>query len=107
MRRKLATVLVFVCAWIRLSGQIPVGSWQDRLSYSSSYYLTAGNDKIFSSAGASLLIIDSQTEITSKLSKANGLSETGISAIAWSEQEETLVIVYRNTDVDLVKKGTI
>lgn len=107
VRRYLAAVLIFVCAWIRMAGQIPVGSWQDRLSYSSSFYLSAGDDEIFSSAGASLLIIDSQTGLTSKLSKASGLTETGISAIAYSEQEETLVIVYRNTDVDLVKKGII
>lgn len=107
MGRNVATVLFLMCAWMRMSGQIPVGSWQDHLSYSSSLYLAAGNDKIYSSAGASLLIMDSKTGITSKLSKANGLTGTGISAIAWSEQEETLVIVYRNTDVDLVKKGRI
>ncbi len=107
MIRIVVSVFFLAWAWIGMSAQIPVGSWQDRLSYSSSHYLAAGNDKIFSSAGASLLIIDSQTEITSKLSKANGLTETGISAIGWSEQEETLVIVYRNTDVDLVKRGRI
>jgi len=107
MRRFVTLIFILVTACIRMSGQIPVGSWQDRLSYSSSHYLTAGNDKIFSSAGASLLIKDTQTEITSKLSKANGLTETGISAIGWAEQEETLIIVYRNTDVDLVKRGRI
>ena len=71
----------------------------------TSHYLAGGGDKIYSSAGASLLILDTQTELTSSLSKANGLNETRIGAIGMvREQEETLIIVYRNTDVDLVKK---
>src|SRR5512133_507138 len=107
MMRKAATVFILLCAPIYLAGQVPVGSWQDHLSYSSSYYLCAGDENVYSSSGASLLILDTQKEITSKLSKANGLTETGISAIHWSDQEETLIIVYRNPDVDLVKRGRI
>ncbi|HUW92933.1 MAG TPA: two-component regulator propeller domain-containing protein [Bacteroidales bacterium] len=107
MRRYTITAIILLCTWFRSPGQVPVGSWQDHLSYSSSYYLAAGDDNLYSSAGASLLVVDTQTNTLSKLSKANGLTETGISAIGWSEQEESLIIVYRNTDVDLVKRGII
>mgnify|MGYP002399053392 CR=1 FL=1 len=107
MKKYEIAAVILLSTWFAMTGQVPVGSWQDRLSYSSSHYLAAGDDKLYSSAGAALLIFDIQTDIVSNLSKANGLTETGISAVAWSDQEESLVIVYRNTDVDIVKRGTI
>ncbi len=107
MTRSATVTIILMCSWFWAAGQVPVGSWQDHLSYSSSWCLAAGDDKIFSSTGASLLILDTQSDLLTKMSKANGLTETGTSAVAWSDQEETLIIVYRNTDVDLVKRGII
>jgi len=90
-----------------LCGQGTVGSWQDHLSYSTSYYLTGGAGKIYSSAGASILMLDFPTKEVSSLSKINGLNETLIGEIGWCEEEQTLIIVYRNAGVDLIKKGVI
>jgi hypothetical protein len=90
-----------------LGGQGVVGSWQDHLSYSSSYCVAGGGDKIFSSAGASVLIADLATGGVSSLSRVSGLNETLIGNIGWCEQEQTLIIIYRNTGVDLVRKGVI
>src|SRR5665648_362413 len=107
MIRSAITAFILTGFWFCAAGQVPVGSWQDHLSYTSSHYLAAGDDKVFSSTGASLLILDTQADLMTKLSKANGLHGTGVSAVAWSDQEETLIVVYRNTDVDLVKRGAI
>jgi len=90
-----------------LSAQGTVGSWQDHLSYSTSHYLTGGDDMIYSSAGASLLVKDIPSGTVSSLSRISGLNETLIGAVAWCEEEQTLIIVYRNTGVDLVRKGVI
>lgn len=90
-----------------LCGQGTVGSWQDHLSYSTSYYLAGGAGKIYSSAGASILMLDFPTKEVSSLSKINGLNETLIGEIGWCEEEQTLIIVYRNAGVDLIKKGVI
>lgn len=94
-------------ASLLLSGQGAVGSWKDQLSYSSSFSLAAGGDKIYSSAGASLLVYDIPSASSSPLSRVTGLNETAISHVAWCNEEETLIIVYRNTGVDLVRKGII
>lgn len=94
-------------ASLPVNGQGPMGSWNDRLSYSSSYSITAGGDKIWSSAGASVLVHDLASGESSSLSRASGLNETAIGLIEWCGDEETLIIVYRNTGVDLVRKGVI
>jgi hypothetical protein len=90
-----------------MRGQGAVGSWQDHLSYSSSYSLTGGGDKIYSSAGASLLVLDIQSGSLSSLSRISGLNETKIGTISWCEEEQTLIVVYVNTGIDLVRKGII
>ena len=41
------------------------------------------------------------------MSRINGLSESGISTIAWSEENNTLIIAYKNSDVDLLKNNII
>jgi hypothetical protein len=42
-----------------------------------------------------------------KMSRINGLTETGISTIAWSEENKTLIIAYTSTNVDLVINNII
>jgi len=90
-----------------LRGQGAVGSWNDRLSYSSSFSVAAGGDKIWSAAGASILVYDIPSGKSSPLSRVSGLNETAIRLIEWCDDEETLIVVYSNTGVDLVRKGVV
>lgn len=99
--------LLLLSLSLLIRGQGPVGSWHDHLSYSTSRCLAAGGNKIYSSAGASILEYDLTSETASSLSRVSGLSETLISSLAWCDDEETLIIVYRNTGVDLLRKGVI
>jgi len=87
--------------------QARVGSWTDYLSTNSSECLTAGDNKIFSSAGNAILIRDLQSNLSEKLTRLDGLNETKIQTIAWSDQEECLVIGYSNTNIDVVRGKTI
>jgi hypothetical protein len=88
-------------------GQVTVGSWDDHLPYGRSFCLASGGGKVYSSAGSSLLVHDLASKTNSSLSRINGLNETSIARIAWCEAEESLVIVYVNTGIDIVKKGVI
>lgn len=89
------------------SGQGAVGSWNDHLPYSRSYSIATGGGKIWSSTGSAILIHDLRSGATSKLSKVSGLTETAISHLAWCDAEESLIIVYRSTGIDIVKKGIV
>src|ERR1035437_6712617 len=41
------------------------------------------------------------------MSRINGLSETGISSISWSEENKTLTIAYTSTNIDLLVNKVI
>ncbi|MRR19062.1 T9SS type A sorting domain-containing protein [bacterium] len=105
--KRIISLTAFLAVSVLLCGQGAVGSWGDHLSYSSSYSLAAGQDKIYSSAGASVLVFDIASGSSSSLSRVTGLNETAISLVGWCDEEETLIIVYTNTGIDLVKKGVI
>lgn len=105
--KKIISIPAFLAATFAMCGQGAVGSWSDHLSYSSSFSLAAGGEKIYSSAAASVLIYDIRSSSTTPLSRVSGLNEAAISQVAWCDAEETLAIVYRNTGVDLVRKGVI
>jgi len=90
-----------------LEGQLPVGSWSDHFRYSTALSVTAGNDEIFVSTGSAILVYNKKFNELKKLSKVNGLTGTGISAIAWSPETATLLIAYTNTDLDIVSKNSV
>ena len=89
------------------SGQTPVGSWSDHLVYNTAECVAAGTDEVFASTGSSILIYNKGFAELKKMSRINGLTETGISTIAWSEENKTLIIAYSSTNVDLLKNNII
>ena len=90
-----------------LHGQTPVGSWSDHLVYNTASDICASSDEIYASTGTSVLVFNREYDELKKMSTLNGLTETGISAINWSEENKTLVIAYISANVDLIKNNTI
>jgi hypothetical protein len=95
------TGLALICNC--LSGQLPVGSWSDHLRYNSANRIAGNSEEIYASTGSSILAWNSKNNELTKLSPVNGLSQTGISAIGWSDETRMLIIAYTNTNIDLVK----
>ena len=90
-----------------MKGQAPVGTWTDHLSYASAIRIAPGNDEIYVSTGYSVMIYNKTYNELRKLSRVQGLSETGISAIAFSKEYNTLVLSYSSCNIDLVKDNTV
>ena len=104
---KILTVAIVFLSIYRINGQTPVGTWSDHFSYNTANGVAAGAKQVFASTGASLLIYNKEFSELKKITGTSGLSETGISAIAWSEEYNTLIIGYLNTNVDLLINNTV
>ncbi len=98
----LLTIVVLPCM-----SQGRIGTWTDYLSYNSSRCLAAGNNKVFSSAGNSIMIKDLENNTLSSMSRITGLTETEISTIGWSDNENCLIIAYVSSNIDIVKDNSI
>jgi len=94
-------VFVSLLSW----GQTPVGSWSDHLVYNTARSIAVGTNEVYVSTGSSILIYNKEFAELKKMSRIDGLTETGISTIDWSEENKTLIIAYSSTNVDLLKSN--
>ncbi len=93
--------------FLQLNGQLPVGSWSDHLRYNTAKNIAVSSHEVFASTGSSLIVYNKEFADLKKMSPVNGLSETEISTIAWSEENDVLIIAFKSTNIDLVKKNTV
>lgn len=94
-------ILILLFLQIFASAQKPVGSWEDHLPYQSIRSVTSDGNTIYAATEYALLVYNSEYEELKKLSRVQGLSESGISAISFSKDQKTLVICYNSTNIDL------
>jgi Tfp pilus assembly protein FimT len=105
--RKILSILVLMLMSLTLHGQSPVGSWSDHLVYNTADCIAVGATEVYASTGSSIIIYNKGFAELKKMSRINGLTETGISTISWSEENKTLIIAYTSTNIDLLKNNTI
>jgi ligand-binding sensor domain-containing protein len=105
--KRILTTIVTGTLFFTLSGQTPVGTWSDHLTYNTANSIAAGTHQIYASTGSSIIIYDKDFDELKKVSRINGLTETEISTIGWSEENSTLIVAYSTTNIDLLKNNTI
>ena len=89
------------------NAQTPVGSWSDHLIYNRALSVSVGTKDVYASTGSSIILYNKDFAELKKISRINGLTETGINTIAWSEENETLIIGYSSSNIDLLTNNTI
>lgn len=97
-------IVVFLTLFtaLNLNGQKAIGTWTIHAGY---YYpqeiLEIDSDIVFN-GNVGLLFIHPSTEATYVLDKSNGLSEVGISKISYHEKLRKLIVVYENSNIDII-----
>ena len=83
--------------------------WLDHLPYKQSVAVAEAGSLIYSATPYSLVYFDKTDNSLNKLNKVSpvGLSDVGISSIAYCSSLNTLVVAYSNTNIDLVKGDDI
>ena len=105
--KRLFIITLITFLFKSLPAQMPVGAWADRLSYNTARCIAISPDEIYASTGSSVLVFNKEFNELKKISPVNGLSETGISAIGWSEEYNTLIVAYNSTNLDLISKNSL
>jgi len=87
-----------------LSAQtLQIGQWRDHLPYKKCISLALSSNRSYAATESSLLYFDKTDNSIVRKNKVNGLSDVGISSIAFSDEYNTLVVAYSNTNIDLIK----
>lgn len=97
----------FLLAFQVYAQDIPVGTWRTHFSYQNARILERASDKIFCAVENGLFSVDLLDNSVRKLSKVDGLSDAGVSALKYNIAENVLVIGYRSGLVDFVSESSI
>lgn len=86
---------------------IPVGSWRTHLSYNNLIEIALADGKIYGSTSNALFVFDEIDQSIQTITKLDGLSGGEISAIAYSDPMETLIIGYQDGNIDIIQDNLI
>ena len=85
-----------------------VGTWRNYLAYSQVEDIQAAGNYLFVLASNDLYQYNKNDQSIYTYDKTNGMNDTNISLIRWCPQAKRLVVVYSNSNIDLVDtKGDI
>jgi len=101
MRKYILFLLSFALLF-NSKAQQAKGSWQEYLSFSNATKIAIANDKVYCATEGGLLFYDLQDNSINNFSDLNELSDFGIKTIAYSSENNVLVIAYSNSNIDLV-----
>ena len=112
MKKFLSQAIVFsiliLLPFLNLTAQeVGIGEWRDHLPYSKVISIAKAGKKVYAATPYSLFYYDQADNSLNRLNKINGLSDVGISQIAYLDDLKTLVIAYSNANIDLIKDGEI
>lgn len=86
--------------------QSAIGEWHDHNSFISARQVCATADRVYAATRMAMYYYDKTDSSVHRMTKVGGLSDVGISAVAYDEPSGCLVIAYANSGVDLIQNGT-
>lgn len=87
--------------------QKALGEWTDYQSYASAKNVVDTGDKIYCVTEGGLFSYNKTDNSIQKMNGINGLSDVGIERVAYSKENNLLLIAYQNANIDLLIGNSI
>ena len=81
-----------------------VGTWRAYMSYYEPQQIVKGGHILFVRASNSLYTYNLNDQSITTYDKVNALNDTYITHIAWNDAAKRLIIVYKNSNIDLIDR---
>ncbi len=88
-----------------IAQDMPIGQWQSHLPYTSAVSIATDGSNIFVATQYAFYIQSIATQETTPYNKVNGMSDVGMSKIAYDEHTGTVILAYQNSNIDLFRDG--
>ena len=99
--------ILFCMAVTPAFSQPAVGEWTDYQSYASAKCVVDSGDKIYCVTDGGLFSYNKTDNSIQTMSAINGLSDAGIQRLAYSTENNLLLITYQNANIDLLIENEI
>lgn len=98
-------IVFFFCFILSFSigqAQFGVGTWRDHLPYANCIDVCDGGDVVYAATPYSVFFFDREDNSVNRLSRVEGLAEAQVSSIAYSAENNVLIVGYVNGNIDFV-----
>ena len=106
MRRFLPFLLLFAVGHV-VSAQSAIGEWRDHNSFVAARHVCVAQSEVYAATRMALFRYRPEGKEVIPMTKSNGLTDVGISAIAYDQASQCLAVAYANSGVDLMQGGKV
>ncbi len=109
MMHRFTLIFLLTTIALGLTGQseFRIGQWRSYLPFSIGKSVTVSDSKVYYGTESGLVTIDRGSDEISFFTKEDGLSEVDIKLVKYHATPEALVIVYDNSNIDLIYDGEV
>ena len=83
------------------SQTVPIGGWQEHLSYKNAISVTEGNGLVYCATTSGVFSFKKSDNSMERLSKVNSLSDVEAKVIRFNPYNNKVLIAYKNSNIDL------
>lgn len=103
----LLAIVIISCSDLKSQQLIPTFGWQSRLSYYGVHALTQSSNTTYAATSNGLLSYNPTSRELKLLDQTQDLSDVGVAGLVFSQRHNTLVIIYKNANIDLIDQSNI
>ncbi len=103
--RLLIPITAFLFLQAAKAQNMPIGQWQSHLPYNTAVSVASDGFRIYVATQHSFYIQSVVNEETTPFSKVTGMSDMGMSKIAYDGLTGAVILAYQNSNIDLYKDG--
>src|SRR5574344_670982 len=86
---------------------VAIGGWRDHLSYYQTDKITKVENRLLVSAGSAMFFFNPKDSTIERYSKVNGLSDAGITNVAYDSISKCIIVVYENANIDIIQNNKV
>lgn len=103
----LLLLLLFVFSTPSQGQNMAIGEWRIHLPYRQCISTAGNTSKVYAATESGLFVLNRADNSLERINKVNGLSDINIKTIAWNESDQTLLVGYKNANIDIIRGKTI
>ena len=103
----LLLVSIIFISHLSFSQGMGIGQWRDHLPWGYTVAIEKAGNMVYCATPYGIIIYNDDNDEMSRLTKINGLSDIGISDLAYKAELSCFVVSYSNTNIDLIKSNLI
>lgn len=108
--RYIFCISILAISYLQSFGQIDqqIGEWRSFLPFNEGRWVTQSDDKVYYSTEQALFSIN-KADVTDVMfmSKVEGLTDVGIRRIQYDNFNDQLIVVYDNSNIDIIADGEV